>query len=190
MTWTLPGDNRISGTAEGPDGVVGRVRLISSYGVDFALLHVLVSRDNVALNLHNTATRGDLVLDEHLATVFTLRDGKVARIETFLSDVDGMNRFFAWRQGSDGGVRKTSGRRGGPPDPGAPAGVRGSAQSRVTPRSTAPGTMRSFASARPRVRASVSASRRCARSPTAAARYAPHPPLEQRFTPASGRRAA
>jgi ketosteroid isomerase-like protein len=95
VTWTLPGDNRISGTAEGPDGVVDRVQLISSYGVDFALLHVLVSRDNVALNLHNTAARGDLVLDEHLATVFTLRDGKVARIETFLSDVDGMNRFFA-----------------------------------------------------------------------------------------------
>ncbi|MFD9698563.1 nuclear transport factor 2 family protein [Lentzea sp. NPDC059081] len=95
VTWTLPGDNRISGTVAGPDGVAERVELISSYGVDFALLHVLVSRDNVALNLHNTATRGDLVLDEHLATVFTLRGGQVARIETFLSDVDGMDRFFA-----------------------------------------------------------------------------------------------
>ncbi|MFD5825645.1 nuclear transport factor 2 family protein [Lentzea sp. NPDC060358] len=95
VTWTLPGDNRISGTVAGPDGVAERVELISSFGVHFALLHVLVSRDNVALNLHNTATRDDAVLDEHLATVFTLRDGKVARIETFLSDVDGMNRFFA-----------------------------------------------------------------------------------------------
>ncbi|WP_328606237.1 hypothetical protein OG943_40860 [Amycolatopsis sp. NBC_00345] len=35
------------------------------------------------------------VLDEHLATVCTLQDGKVAAIETYLSDVDGMNAFFA-----------------------------------------------------------------------------------------------
>ncbi|MEU7476548.1 nuclear transport factor 2 family protein [Lentzea sp. NPDC042327] len=95
VTWTLPGDNQVSGTVTGQDGVVDRVRLISGFGVDFALLHVLVSRDNVALNLHNTATRGEVVLDEHLATVLTLADGKVSRIETFLSDVDGMNRFFA-----------------------------------------------------------------------------------------------
>ncbi|MDN7451277.1 hypothetical protein QZM03_28475, partial [Burkholderia multivorans] len=44
---------------------------------------------------HNTARRNDLVLDEHLATVCTLRDGKIAAIETYLSDLPGMNAFFA-----------------------------------------------------------------------------------------------
>jgi hypothetical protein len=92
--WTLPGDNTISGTAKGADAVVDRARKIASYGLNFELLHILVSRDNVALSLHNTAQQDERVLDEHLATVCRLKNGKIAAIETFLSDVDGMNAFF------------------------------------------------------------------------------------------------
>ncbi|MBC3841082.1 nuclear transport factor 2 family protein [Streptacidiphilus sp. 4-A2] len=92
--WTLPGDNRVSGRVEGSDEVVGRARLIAGYGVDFALLHLLESRDNMALSLHNTANRNGVILDEHLTTVCTLREGRIASIETFLSDVAGMNAFF------------------------------------------------------------------------------------------------
>ena len=92
--WTLPGDNTISGTANGAGAVVDRARKIASYGLNFELLYVLVSRDNVALSLHNTARQGDRVLDEYLATVCRLKDNKIAAIETFLSDVDGMNDFF------------------------------------------------------------------------------------------------
>ncbi len=92
--WTLPGDNTISGIANGADAVVERARKIASYGLNFELLHILVSRDNVALSLHNTAQQGDRVLDEYLATVCRLKDNKIAAIETFLSDVDGMNAFF------------------------------------------------------------------------------------------------
>ncbi|NSC20436.1 nuclear transport factor 2 family protein [Streptomyces albus subsp. chlorinus] len=93
-TWTLPGDNTISGTAEGADAVVERAKKIASYGLNFELLHILVSRENMALSLHNTARRGDLKLDEYLSTVCRLRDGKIASIETYLSDVAGMNAFF------------------------------------------------------------------------------------------------
>jgi hypothetical protein len=93
-TWTLPGDNTISGTAVGADAVVERAKKIAGYGLDFKLLHVLVSRENMALSLHNTAHRDDAVLDEYLSTVCRLRDGKIASIETYLSDVPGMNAFF------------------------------------------------------------------------------------------------
>ncbi|CCB78057.1 MULTISPECIES: nuclear transport factor 2 family protein [Streptomycetaceae] len=93
-TWTLPGDNRISGPAEGADAVVERAKLIAGFGVDFEFQRVLVSRDNMALSLHNTAERDGVVLDEYLATVCFLRDGKIAAIETYLSDVPGMNAFF------------------------------------------------------------------------------------------------
>ncbi|WP_326808793.1 MULTISPECIES: nuclear transport factor 2 family protein [unclassified Streptomyces] len=93
-TWTLPGDNTISGTADGADAVVARAQKIASYGLNFELLHLLVSRENMALSLHNTARREGAVLDEHLATVCQLRDGKIASIETYLSDVPGMNAFF------------------------------------------------------------------------------------------------
>jgi ketosteroid isomerase-like protein len=95
VTWTLPGENQISGTAEGIDAVIARAQLIASYGLSFALQHVLVSRENMALSLHNEARRGDLLLDEHLATVYRIEEGKIAAIETYLSDVDVMNRFFA-----------------------------------------------------------------------------------------------
>ncbi|PWI41615.1 nuclear transport factor 2 family protein [Streptomyces sp. ICBB 8177] len=93
-TWTLPGDNTISGTAHGAEAVVERARQITSHGLDFKLLHILVSRENMALSLHNTARRGDVRLDEHLSTVCRLRDGRIADIETYLSDVEGMNAFF------------------------------------------------------------------------------------------------
>jgi uncharacterized protein len=94
VTWTLPGDNTVSGTAEGADAVVERAKKIASYGLHFELLHILVSRENMALSLHNTARRGDVRLDEHLSTVCRLRDGKIASIETYLSDVAGMDAFF------------------------------------------------------------------------------------------------
>jgi hypothetical protein len=92
--WVLPGNNTISGRYEGKAAVVQHAGKIAAYGLNFALEHVLVSRENFALALHNTARRGDVVLDEHLATVCFLRDGLIARIETYLSDVPGMNAFF------------------------------------------------------------------------------------------------
>ncbi len=93
-TWTLPGDNAISGTAVGADAMVERAQLIASYSLSFELEDILLSRDNMALSLHNTAERNGVQLDEHLATVCRLREGRIAEIETFLSDVPGMNRFF------------------------------------------------------------------------------------------------
>jgi ketosteroid isomerase-like protein len=93
-TWVLPGDNTISGLADGADAVVERAKKIASYGLNFELLHILVSPENMALSLHNTARRGEVRLDEYLSTVCRLRDGKIASIETYLSDVPGMNAFF------------------------------------------------------------------------------------------------
>ena len=97
VTWTLPGDNQISGTAVGVEAVIARAELIASYGLTFTLEHVLVSRDNMALALHNTARRNGLVLDEHLATVCTIRDDHIVSIETYLSDLESMDKFFAER---------------------------------------------------------------------------------------------
>jgi ketosteroid isomerase-like protein len=95
VVWTLPGDNQVSGEIAGRDRVIAHFQKIAAFGVDFKLDHILVSRDNVALGLHNTARRGDTLLDEHLATVCFL-DGEIIRaIETYLSDVEGMNVFFA-----------------------------------------------------------------------------------------------
>jgi hypothetical protein len=51
------------------------------YRPSFELEYILVSRDNMALAIHNQGTGGDLVLDEHLATVCTITD--VASVRYF-----------------------------------------------------------------------------------------------------------
>jgi uncharacterized protein len=94
VVWNLPGSSLISGEAQGVDEVIQRAQLIVGYGLTFTLKHILIGRHGVALSLNNTARRGDLILDEHLATVMTLRDGKISAIDTYLSDIDMLNAFF------------------------------------------------------------------------------------------------
>jgi ketosteroid isomerase-like protein len=94
ITWTMPGDHAVSGTTVGADAVIAQLQKVAQYGVRFELVRILTSRDNVVLSQHNTARRGEVVLDEHLATVCRLRDGRIAEVETFASDVPGMNAFF------------------------------------------------------------------------------------------------
>ena len=92
--WTLPGSSLISGEAQGADAVVARAQLITSYNLTFTLKHLLIGQYGVALSLNNTAQCDGKILDEHRATVLSLRDGKIARIDTYLSDVDMANAYF------------------------------------------------------------------------------------------------
>jgi ketosteroid isomerase-like protein len=94
IVWSLPGSSLISGEAHGIDAVIRRSQLIVSYGLTLTLKHILIGQHGVALSLNNTARRGDLQLDEHLATVFSLREGKICAISTYLSDVEMLNAFF------------------------------------------------------------------------------------------------
>jgi uncharacterized protein len=94
IVWSLPGTSLISGEADGVDAVIKRCQLIVSYGLNFGFKHVLFGQHGMALSLHNTAERGDAILNEHLATVCSLRSGKVCRIDTYLSDVEMVNAFF------------------------------------------------------------------------------------------------
>jgi hypothetical protein len=54
----------------------------------------MLGENSFILKLHNTARRGALVLDEHLGTVCTVRDGLIDAADTHLSDIAGMNAFF------------------------------------------------------------------------------------------------
>ena len=94
IVWTLPGTSLISGEASGVDAVIGRGQRIVSYGLTFNLNHILIGQSGLALSLHNTAKKGTQSLDENLATVCILRDGKICAINTYLSDVEMVNAFF------------------------------------------------------------------------------------------------
>jgi len=91
---TLPGNSRISGAAQGKEAVIERARIIVSYGLTFTLKHILIGQYGLTLSLNNTATHGDRRLDEHLATVCSLRDGRISVIDTYLSDVAMADAFF------------------------------------------------------------------------------------------------
>jgi ketosteroid isomerase-like protein len=94
VVWSLPGNSLISGEARGVDAVVNRAKLIVSYGLNFAFQHIMYGYYGVALSLNNTAKRGDLILDEQVAIMFVIRDGKISAINTHLSDVEMANAFF------------------------------------------------------------------------------------------------
>ena len=77
IIWSLPGTSLISGEAYGIDAVIKRSQLIVSYNLNFGLKNILFGQHGgVALSLNNTARRGSILLDEHLATVCSLSDGK------------------------------------------------------------------------------------------------------------------
>jgi len=94
IVWSLPGTSQISSEASGVDAVIARAQRIVSYGLTFTLKHILIGQYDLALSLHNTAKNGNQILDEHLATVCLLRNGKICAINTFLSDIEMVNAFF------------------------------------------------------------------------------------------------
>ncbi len=49
IVWSLPGTSLISGEADGVDAVIKRAQLIVSYGLNFALKHILYGQHGVAL---------------------------------------------------------------------------------------------------------------------------------------------
>lgn len=93
-TWTLPGESLLSGLASGAEAIIRRAQGLKHFGVNFDLKYILIGLNGFTLSLHNTASRGDLILDEQVAIVFELRDGKVTSMATYLSDVAGINAFF------------------------------------------------------------------------------------------------
>jgi ketosteroid isomerase-like protein len=94
VVWSLPGNSSISGDAKGIEAIHRRAKIIVDHGMKFELKHILIGRHGVAASLHNTAEHGGMTFDIHLATVMTIRDGKVVALDTYMSDLDMLNRFF------------------------------------------------------------------------------------------------
>jgi ketosteroid isomerase-like protein len=93
--WTLPGKSLVSGIAKGVEGILKRARTIVEYGTDLHVQHIVLGYEGAALLLHNTGQRNGRNLDEYLTTVFALRDGKIARIDTYISDIEMVNAYFS-----------------------------------------------------------------------------------------------
>jgi hypothetical protein len=95
VVWTLPGSSLVSGVAQGVAGILKRAQAIVDHNVTLEIMHVVLGHEGVALLLHNTGKWKGKVLDEYLTTVCTLRDGKIARLDTYISDIPMVNTYFA-----------------------------------------------------------------------------------------------
>ena len=95
VVWSLPGSSLVSGLANGVEGILKRARTLVKYGVSLEIQHVVVGYEGVALLLHNTGSQNGRLLDEHLTTVCTLRDGKISRLDTYISDIPMVDAYFA-----------------------------------------------------------------------------------------------
>ena len=94
ISWTLLGVSIISGEVKGADAIILRAKQIVSHGVSMELKNILYGQYNFTLSIHNQAKKENLILDEYLDTVCTMRNEKIVKIETFVSDVEGVNAFF------------------------------------------------------------------------------------------------
>jgi ketosteroid isomerase-like protein len=95
VVWTLPGTSLVSGIAKGVEAVLKRARTIVDYGANVEIQHVVLGYEGVALLLHNTGKRNGRILDEYLTTVCTLRNAKIVRLDTYISDIAMVNAYFA-----------------------------------------------------------------------------------------------
>lgn len=95
VVWSLPGTSQVSGVAKGVEGILKRARTIVAYGTKLEVQHVVLGHEGVALLLHNTGNQNGRILDEYLTTVCTLREGKIARLDTYISDIEMVNTYFA-----------------------------------------------------------------------------------------------
>jgi hypothetical protein len=93
--WSLPGTSEISGEAIGVDAIVARGRFLGEHGVHFELLHVSYGFEGMGIMLHNTGKCRGKILDEFLTSIFRLEGDKIARIDTYISDVPMLEAYVA-----------------------------------------------------------------------------------------------
>jgi len=95
VVWSLPGTSLVSGDALGVDDILKRSESLAHRGVNIEIQHVVFGLNDIGLLLHNTGEHGGRKLDEHLTTILQLRGGKIHRLDTYISDVEMLNRYFA-----------------------------------------------------------------------------------------------
>ncbi|MET3981841.1 MULTISPECIES: nuclear transport factor 2 family protein [unclassified Mucilaginibacter] len=93
-TWSISGENDLADKLTGHDEVISKARQFVTK-LSFEFDHIRQSLNCVALAIFTHAATGDKNADEQIATVNTIRDGKISEINTFFSDVPGMHSYFA-----------------------------------------------------------------------------------------------
>lgn len=95
VTWTLPGKSLVSCTETGVQGIIARGRTMSDYGLNRQVQHLVFGIQSAAVETHNTGSHNGRSVDEYVVTTFSFENGKISKIDSAVSDVDGVNSYFS-----------------------------------------------------------------------------------------------
>lgn len=100
VTYTVPGNNQLSGVYKGPDAVMGYLGKLmtltqGSYGI--SAMHWLVNeKDQVVLFIKNHATLNGRSFAWEETILFEFKNGKKYNLEHFQADQAGVDAFLGW----------------------------------------------------------------------------------------------
>jgi ketosteroid isomerase-like protein len=93
--WHIPGASPISGDANGVEEWAGKLKRLIGAGLTPQVQAMLDGPEHVAVLQRNTAEAKGHSLDVRVVNLFTVRDGKIARLDTFFSDQTAADDFWS-----------------------------------------------------------------------------------------------
>jgi len=94
--WCLAGSGELAGQSDGREEVINKAKQFVSR-LSLQVNHIQTSLNCVAMAIYNKSFTGFPGADEHIATVSTIKDGKISSIMSFFFDVDRVFRRSAKR---------------------------------------------------------------------------------------------
>ena len=94
FVWHIPGSSPIAGDVTGAEAWSAKLHQLLGAGLQPQVLAMLEGESHVAAYQRNTASAGGHELDVEVVNLFTIVDGRVARLDTFFSDQAAADRFW------------------------------------------------------------------------------------------------
>ncbi|MGH8930665.1 MAG: nuclear transport factor 2 family protein [Egibacteraceae bacterium] len=95
IVWRLPGRHPLGGVKQGADEVIAFFEQLNKAGIQVELRGIDTFGDDAAIEVHRGyGETAGVRLDAINCTMYTLRDGKIAEVQVFMSDQYGADNFF------------------------------------------------------------------------------------------------
>ena len=94
FVWHLPGSGKLGGDVHGAAAWAQKLGSLLGAGLQPQLLGMMEGGDHVVALQHNRASSGGHELDVQVVNLFTVRDGQVARLDTFCGDQPHAEAFW------------------------------------------------------------------------------------------------
>jgi hypothetical protein len=95
FVWAIPGESPIAGEARGFGEWTEKFQRLVGAGLKPQVLATLEGEEHVAALQRNTAEIDGHSLDVRVVNLFTVRDGRVERLETFFDDQRALDAFWS-----------------------------------------------------------------------------------------------